>query len=499
MRSLLLAALLVLLVVPVGFAADQRTKEVREKLRKLSDAELIQQYAQSGLTLRGTPDAPTDEPIARAANASFGPPSAFELARAEILRRGEQMVPALLAFLKTEAVTRRPADRNELSVSFTGDVLRMLWRIGDARAVPLAIEILDGMNGQVGPHTRRIALDAVERLTYCAMHRVVPHHSNYADAVEHADAVREETFQDLGVAARMYRDWLTGEGKDPGQWFSLARSRARRLIAGDDPDAIYCAAVFLGQGKRDDDSAATLKRLADVIDAMKPGAEKYSFTYLGKSVSAPAGNWALLLSRYGPAARPYAKTLIRLQQANGDNSWSDYANLRKVGGLEILAHLFEMLPRINEEVAKIQADPKTPKGFSSSDPRLGWISSQREVQLAIDRWAGRLFKSDVERIAWWQKNKDRPPEAWLAENLETLVKQADAGETWGDWLAAELLPDLPKSERFRGTVPLEEEPEEQPVEVPSGPFREKWLREHKARLAYDSAAGVFHLKTDEKK
>jgi hypothetical protein len=80
------------------------------------------------------------------------------------------------------------------------------------------------------------------------------------------------------------------------------------------------------------------------------------------------------------------------------------------------------------------------------------------------------------------------------------VKQADAGETWGEWLAAELLPDMPKSERFQlGGNFEDEEPEEQPVEKPVGPYREKWLREHKARLAYDPAAGAFRLKAGEKK
>jgi hypothetical protein len=247
------------------------------------------------------------------------------------------------------------------------------------------------MNGQVGSDARRKVLDAVERLTFCAMHRVLPHHGNYANAVVHPNAIREESYRNTAVAAKLYREWLADQGKDPVQWLPLARARARRLMAGDDADSIYCAAVFLGQDKRDDDPPATLKRLAEVIDAMKPGAEKYSVTYLGKPVSAPTGNWALLLSRYGPAARPYAKTLIRMQQVNGDNSWSDYANLRKVGGSEILAHLFEMLPRINEEVKKLQADPNTPKGFSSNDPRGMWFDSQRESRSrSIAGWAGGL-------------------------------------------------------------------------------------------------------------
>jgi hypothetical protein len=499
MRSLSIAALLVLVAAPAGFGADKPAASARETLRKLSGADLVRQYEQSGLALRGTPDVPTDQPMARSAMGPFGPPSPFKLARAEILRRGERVVPALLEFLKTEAITHRPPDANNISISMTGDVLEMLRKIGDVRAVPVAMEIMEGMNGRIGRDARRIALDAVEHLTYCAMRRIVPHHGNYADAVQHPNAIAEEFFKDPGVAARMYRDWLAGEGKDPAQWLPLARSRARRLLAGDNPDAIYCAAVFLGQGKRDDDPAATLKRLAEVIDAMKPDARKYSLTYHGKPVSMPTGNWALLLSRHGPAARPYAKTLIRMQQANGDNAWGSYANLREVGGPEILAHLFEMLPRISAEVAKMRADPNTPKGFTSDDPRGWWFDSEREVQLGIDRWAGRIFASDAERVEWWKKNKDRPPEAWLAENLETLVKQADAGVTWADWMAAELLPDMPKSARFRGIGSIDEELEEPPQALPSGPFREKWLREHQDRLAYDSAAGAFRLKADSKK
>jgi len=43
-----------------------------------------------------------------------------------------------------------------------------------------------------------------------------------------------------------------------------------------------------------------------------------------------------------------------------------------------------------------------------------------------------------------EKNRGRLREQWLAENLDMLVNQADAQDPRAEWLAREVLPDIPR-------------------------------------------------------
>ena len=462
-------------------AADQKTD-----LRSQSTDELIQGYQRAGLALQGTLDVPTDQPISRLRPP---PPNAME---EEIVRRGSEIVPQLLRFLETEAVTHRPADKNGIIPSFTGDVLGMLVKIGDPRAVPVVLRILEGLNGQAGAWGRRAALCAIEELTYCAMRKVAPFHSRHSGVVEHPNAIADESFENPDAAARMYREWLAGEGKDPSEWLSLARKRARRLLNDDDPDAAYCAAVFLWNPVHDDDPQATIKRVAEIVDELRPGATPDTTSYRGRRSAVHIRNWTHLLASFGPRAEPYARTLIRIKKERSLNEWGGYEELGKVGGVEIMDYLIEVLPRIGAAVAELRVHPTTSIGRGSDDPHLWWRESLRCVQGAIDRWAGRTFADDGERITWWKANRDRAREAWLTENLEALVEQADAGVSRAAWLAGEILPDLPKplSDHDHDAVP---DPNTARIENRSGPFRAEWLRENRAKLKYDPQAGVFRL------
>jgi hypothetical protein len=199
-------------------------------------------------------------------------------------------------------------------------------------------------------------------------------------------------------------------------------------------------------------------------------------------------SFAKLLSQFGKLARPHAHILIRIQKEYPTNTSWYYALLRDVGGDEVIAHLFEVLPRVSAEVAKIKADPNVPRGFLSDDARGWWFDCLREIQLACDRWAGRRFDTDAERLTWWQENRRRSRSDWLAENLEIVVKQADSGEPWARWVANEVLPDLPKppSDPHRigdRTMDPSLEPD----------FRTKWLVANRPRLKYDPISETFRL------
>src|SRR5690242_4442298 len=103
----------------------------------LSDQALVAEYKSIGLALAGTPDAPSDDPLASYNHLAFAfQTTPFSRVRAEIIKRGKPVVPDLLDLLRSEAVTHRPRDKNGRSVSLAGDTLELLTAIGDPRAVP---------------------------------------------------------------------------------------------------------------------------------------------------------------------------------------------------------------------------------------------------------------------------------------------------------------------------------------------------------------------------
>jgi hypothetical protein len=450
-------------------------------LSKLSDRALVEAYRTAGLALADSVHAP-HYPFGSTSVLGTARGTPFDRARAEILRRGKPAVPGLIDLLQDEVGTRRPPDKNGVVVTLTWDVLELLAAIGDARAVPAVAELLDGTGGRANVQVRHGALVALERLTFCSMRRLSPLSWGSEKAVTHPSGIGKDSFDSLDTAARLYRDWLAGEGSDPSRWLALARQRALKALRGDDPDAIYCAANFLfAHGL---DAEEVVGRLAKVLGELKPGPRGSS--YRNGAAVMPVGNWARSVARYGPLARPHAGLLIRIQKDHGENAWSFYAMLREVGGSDIMAHLFGVLPRISAEVVGLRADPDTPGRFSGSDPRGWWLDSLREVQLACDLWAGRRFNSDDKRVKWWESNRGRTREVWLAENLETVAYQADAGDVWAGWVASEILPDLPRNA-----------PKDYPAQHAAA-YRSKWLKDHRSRLKYDPKAEAFRLTADAK-
>jgi hypothetical protein len=362
-------------------------------LTDLPDSRLLDEYEAAGLAIQNTYALPTDQPIARTLISGTASThkaiSRFHAARHEILRRGEEIVPELIAFLRREVPLERMPAPDAIAVpGFVGDAIALLVEINDPRAADALVEILAGFDGKASTSHRAAALDALEKLTHCSFRKVRPLKVNYGEAVEHQDA-REEDDQFQSSAAKLYRAWLDGEGKDPTGWLSLARVRARAWLASDDPDKVYCAAAFLRQrteaenkASYDDKPAETMDRLAEVMSQLKPTDDPYYYSWNGQTARAPIGNWMLLLGRYGTDARRHASVLIRLQTELGLENWGGFALLGEVGGPEITHYLFACLPNAQDD-------------------------SLSTCRMAIDRCAGRSFQSDEQRLAWWKANQSR--------------------------------------------------------------------------------------------
>jgi hypothetical protein len=447
-------------------------------LTKLSDRDAVAAYRAAGLAI-----GPNGLSGRWAGTMAFDPIAypftPFDRVRAEVVRRGRAAVPDLLTVIREEVAADRPEPPMPTD-SLTADLFELLVRAGDPRAVPVAVEIAAGPAAHLD---RRWAVEAVERLTFCSARRMSPTIKFSWDSVPHPTAVPGDT-PDLARAAKFFRDWLAGEGKNPDDWLPLARRRAAGLLAGDDPDAAYNAAEFLAA--RGGDPAVLVPRVAEFVAELRPGADRHMWTYRmwtyrGRPSTMSQGNWMHLLAAHGRSARPHAGLLVRYQKEAGENAWGYYALLRRFSGDEVTAHLFEALPRASAEVAKLKADPKTPKGFSNSDPRGWWFDSLREIRDGCDRWAGRRFDTDADRLAWWAANRGRPREAWLAENFDALMAQADAGDLWAQSVAYDTFPDLGRPD-FRP-----------PPEPPH--FYTRWLARHRPDLQYDPRAEAFRLPT----
>ncbi|MCL1920879.1 MAG: hypothetical protein FWG50_07345 [Kiritimatiellaeota bacterium] len=453
---------------------------------ELTDAELIQEYEAAGLAANGILVSHlTDEYCHYPA--FIDPDPRLETVQAEIRQRGSRVVPALIAFLEQEVPKEREKEKNGLTLSFVSDVLQLLTQIGDPRAAPIALRILEGWDGKANEHKQRAALGALQRLTYFSFRKIKPHVVPYQDSLEHPEVVDVGHSSYYEAMAKRYREWMEGEGKEPSQWIELARKRARQLLASEDFEQVYCAATFLRPSAgRDDNPDATLARLAEIVGQMKKGNKPHRYELAGKPVPVSYANWTGMIAEYGPRARPYAATLLRIQKEQGMNNWSGYAQLRKIGGLEILTFLFEVLPKVTAEVSILEA--KGLRSFTSDDPRGWWFDSQREVRFGIDRWAGRMFDSDAEREAWWKENKTKSPEEWLAANLDVLNEQVASNKRWVRAFAHEILPDMPG-------CAMEWEGEKVGIgkRRDAEPFRIEWLDEHRKELRYDANAGCFRL------
>ena len=362
-------------------------------LSSTSKEELIEEYVAAGLALKDTTGVPDDWGHRFATDFTGLTPAGqrFQNARNEIIRRGKKIVPLLIQFLKEEVPKNRPKDKHDISPSFTKKVIDILVKIRDPRPAQLFLRILEGYNGKATKHENFAALSGLEKLTCCCFRKLSPHTVPYSDTIEHRNAREDSPAFRYKQAAKLYRKWLAGEGKDPKRWLPLARKRARQILASDDLNAIYCVASFLGPGFtampwpddylwRDDDPAGTLARLAELISGFEKKDDKYY--HKGKEKPVSIYNWIHFITRYGPLARPYSKMLIR-HQKEYPGSWTGYLALGRVGGRKIMEYLFNCLGKLKD------------------------VDCLRDCRNGIDCQIGRRMKSDDERRDRWEANKDK--------------------------------------------------------------------------------------------
>jgi hypothetical protein len=234
---LALACCLLLSANATGALKDFPRTAMDDTFAKLRPEQLIQKYEARGLALAGTYGAPSDEDIP-----STSTPGPQFILGPIIVRRGREMVPALISFLEREA----PLTRDN-RVGFTCEILGMLKEIGDPRAVPTILRVLDGWEGKATSSKRYAALYALEELTHVSFHKPTQALliGNMWQSVEHPKAVKSLQLED---ASKLYHEWLANEGKDPNQWLPLAKARAQALLTGDNISSVYCAKEFLTRG-----------------------------------------------------------------------------------------------------------------------------------------------------------------------------------------------------------------------------------------------------------
>lgn len=296
---------------------------------------------------------------------------------------------------------------------------------------------------------REQALQAVERITHVTFRKLAWNAPTRIHALEQPPPLETDS-SDLSAIAARYRAWLQGEGKESRKWLAAAVARAHKLLEGPRLDDVKRGALFLGYdcGRRDTDAQGTIDRVAEI--AMR----------LRNPSNDEQREWVALLAAYGPQARLASDTLIFFKRKTGYSAAEDFLMLRAVGGRPIMEYLMAELPRIAEQA---KTDPAVAKGLL-------------QARQAVDRWAGRTFKTDDDRFAWWKENAKKPPRQWLEDNLITLTQQTDGQLPAAVEIAAEVLPDLPPKGR--------------------GEFREKWLKENRAKLEYDPVRGIFRLKSE---
>lgn len=312
--------------------------------------------------------------------------------------------------------------------------------------VPLLAVVEDAQSpGDV----REQALQAVERITHVSFRKLAWNAPTRVHALEQPPPLEADS-SDLAAIAARYRAWLGGEGKESKKWLAAAVARAHKLLEGPKLDDVKRGAMFLGFdfGRRDSDAQGTIDRVAEIAMRLRnPSHEEQR-------------EWVALVAAYGPQARLASDTLIFFKRKTGYGAAEDFVMLRAVGGRPIMEYLMGELPKMAEQAKNDVAVAR------------GLVQARR----AVDRWAGRTFKTDDERFAWWKDNAKKPPRQWLEDNLITLTQQTDGQLPAAVEIAAEVLPDLPAKGR--------------------GEFREKWLKENRAKLEYDPVRGIFRLKSE---
>lgn len=433
----------------------------------------------------------------------------------EVVRRGDRLVPALAELIRRDRSVDRPSPASPLSGAgtFRSDVVAGLAT--EYRNQPFAAVLVETLVAPDSTHDwRRAAQISLERSTHLSYFRSEPHHGTYADAVQRDGAEPppfKATQEDFAAIAAFYEAWLAGEGRDPGQWLPLARRRARAILASDDLALVYCAATFLqggGAQPRDDDPTATMNRVAAILkqakfERLEP--TEYGgfpvFSFAGQPFPPTTANWTRLLANYGPAARPHAPTLVRIARHSRPNMGA-MDDLIRVGGEEATAYLTSVVPAIEAELQRqgldrpafrdpLAEEDQLPKARSARE----WLRADRVARFGVDRWLGRTFDTNAERLAAWEASRARRPEQTLRANVADAARAADGGDVVAAAIVHAALPDAPRPKNVWGPTHVYGGKWSPPptAALPDGATRAAWLKEHGDRLVYDPLAHALRL------
>lgn len=495
------------LVCSLAFLDDNAPVEPSERLDRLAAAELIQEYEAAGVALEGHLESPRLLDL-NAAPASNQMTRRLKIARHEIRRRGKAIVPQLAEFTQAEVNRRR-----QRGLNFTADALELLLDSGDPQAAWTALRIVEqgSTNASDGTNAglRSVALVTLAKATYCGYGTLTDTSPlRREDVVAHPQLTPRGKATYVSIAKR-YREWMEGEGKNPSAWLPLARQRARRLLDSDDRADVYNGAVFLLYRKwgyspatpcRDDKPAATLARVADVVeDFLRPEFEGRYLSGARKRESDNIQNWLALLSEGGPLAEPHVETFVRVAFVKGYHDETSWFRLGRIRSRAAMKVLMEKLPDARREAEAFATDspPLKTSAYRLDTIAAQWTRSLFRIRYEIDVIALRKFASDDERFAWWKANRDKSCQEWMRENLERLMRGADAGENFALTYAHLFVPDLPEPPRgLKGDMYLSRLRKPGAAAGEGGPAIRhlEWYRKHGDRLKYDDTCGVFRLR-----
>jgi hypothetical protein len=467
-----------------------------DPLQGMSDERLLLEYIRRGAALKGTGVEPIDFPVGKSAAAwHYESPEhlAWDMTHHEIVRRGEQIVPALMRMLEAEAV-RNPGEATHLTAKFgfAVDVMRMLVEIRDPRPLQLLVRVMLGMDGKANLPVREEAAKAAQRLTYMTFlvdrdNPATPFAmmGEAALIVSREDRQKGDADARLKTVAKLYTHWLAAEGKEPARWLALARQPARKAPDGNDPVAVRQAIAFLTEplaGERHDDAPEeTMRAIARIMerDDQTVVQENRSYIHLPSAIAS-----------YGPAARPYVGSMI--EQARQRATWDSFANLVKVGGEQAMAYMVAALPELRDRVKRFGIDLDVDEAQMNDMEARQAVLAYRACRWGIERWAGRPFTNDQDIAEWWQRANGKTQREWLEQNLKRTAAEADAGNAKAQYIIRQVVPDLPHADADKPFNPPWKWRDGGPYrEKAPMSFRERWLEGRRAELTYDETRSCF--------
>lgn len=174
--------------------------------------------------------------------------SRFLEAREEIVARGSSIVRPLSEFLEHHIEFKSGSYHEAHLYSLVDGTLELMARIGSPVVVDPIMRVLENTNGHRTPMSRRVAIKAMQHVTHVSFQIVRSDSGDATVAIQHPLAIKVEFVQkpdDLEAVAKLYRDWLSGDGIDPSRWPEVAEGLARDRFVKGNREARKCAADFL--------------------------------------------------------------------------------------------------------------------------------------------------------------------------------------------------------------------------------------------------------------